>query len=839
MDSSELLKLKQYGLFYSSQGSSCYNNQCLGNILCSCNGNAGSGATGATGDTGPTGPTGSTGLIGPVGQIGPTGPTGPTNGIVQQTTAEPMGFPLRSNNTISFDNATRIFTNGPSGSSSFDVWVKGAKYIQTTTNTTTIGTETGLYYIFYNTNGITANLGYQFNTFFIWDEQAPTAYIYYNNAHPTEYMLFDERHGIVMDWQTHEYLHRTRGAAIANGFDIYGTIINGGGASLDNVKFSLMPGTFFDEDLQVDITQGSIDIWAMSLSPVTLPVIYRDLTGWRKSPNNIYPFVLGSSSRPLWNYFNTSSATTVESTNGSYVISWIVATNMAYTPIVCIMGQGQYTSLIHAESIEYNDLILTDLPIVELRPLYKLIYSVRDAFENITNSDLVEIVDLRHIESVGGVIPGAPGPTGPTGSLISGTNWADYLFWNNTTSSWNVSTDKVRLLQNAGQTNQQTGAIAIGQNAGKNDQSTHSIAIGTNAGETSQHSNSIIINATGATLNSVSSSALYIKPLRNIASTNQLYYDTTTGEISYYLAPPLLISATGGTSTIDFYENGKHYRCHIFTSSGTLSVSSVSRNALFDVSLIGGGGGGGGGTTYGGGGGAGMLAVCYNIPLINTGNISVIVGNGGTGGTGGTGASGGSSSITLNLTPYSGIQTTLTATGGGGGGSGVGGSGSTGFTDTFNTPFNVGFSSSGGGGGSSGGSGGTASGATNSRAKILFGDLFFGGGRNGGNGLLNAGGGGGGVGGIGLSANEDVNGGAGGRGYDLSFDNTIRSICGGGGGAGSVTGGTSTYGGGAGGTGSTSTGISGTPNTGGGGGGGRSGGGGGGSGLVMIRYIII
>jgi len=36
MDSSELLKLKQYGLFYSSQGSSCYNNQCLGNILCSC-----------------------------------------------------------------------------------------------------------------------------------------------------------------------------------------------------------------------------------------------------------------------------------------------------------------------------------------------------------------------------------------------------------------------------------------------------------------------------------------------------------------------------------------------------------------------------------------------------------------------------------------------------------------------------------------------------------------------------------------------------------------------------------------------------------------------------------
>ena len=84
-------------------------------------------------------------------------------------------------------------------------------------------------------------------------------------------MFFDERHGIVMDWATHEYLHRTRGAAIANGFDIYNYIINGGGATLANVQFSLTNGTFFDEDLQVDITTGGSGVWDMSLNPVECP----------------------------------------------------------------------------------------------------------------------------------------------------------------------------------------------------------------------------------------------------------------------------------------------------------------------------------------------------------------------------------------------------------------------------------------------------------------------------------------------------------------------------------------------------------------------------------------
>jgi hypothetical protein len=148
-------------------------------------------------------------------------------------------------------------------------------------------------------------------------------------------------------------------------------------------------------------------------------VIYSDNTGWRKSSIQVYPFVLGPNSRPYWNDVSVSPHVITESSSGQYVISWVVATNMCYTPVVIIMGQAEYGSLELAERAQYDELVLTDLPIVEIRPLYKLIYQVKNSFDNLTNSDLVEVIDIRYIQSIGGVIPGAPGGTGATGATGS------------------------------------------------------------------------------------------------------------------------------------------------------------------------------------------------------------------------------------------------------------------------------------------------------------------------------------------------------------------------------------------------------------------------------------
>jgi hypothetical protein len=93
------------------------------------------------------------------------------------------------------------------------VWVSGVKYTKTTALTTTLGVSSGLYYIYFDATG---TLGNQ-TTFFVWDAQAPTAYIYYNAANPTESMVFDERHGVTMDWATPEYLHEREGRHMRTG----------------------------------------------------------------------------------------------------------------------------------------------------------------------------------------------------------------------------------------------------------------------------------------------------------------------------------------------------------------------------------------------------------------------------------------------------------------------------------------------------------------------------------------------------------------------------------------------------------------------------------------------
>ena len=84
------------------------------------------------------------------------------------------------------------------------------------------------------------------------------------------------------------------------------------------------------------------------------------------------------------------------------------------------------------------------------------------------------------------------------------------------------------------------------------------------------------------------------------------------------------VSATGGTVT-NYYYRGYNWTAHIFTNSGTLTVSSGG-----DVEVLVVGGGGGGGSTIGGGGGGGGY-ITTNLTLTAT-PYTVTIGAGGAGG---------------------------------------------------------------------------------------------------------------------------------------------------------------------------------------------------------------
>ena len=126
----------------------------------------------------------------------------------------------------------------------------------------------------------------------------------------------------------------------------------------------------------------------------------------------------------------------------------------------------------------------------------------------------------------------------------------------------------------------------------------------------------------------------------------------------------LPISATGGTILPNAYSEGRFFRVHAFTSTGssTFSVSSVPSGSSIQYLVV--GGGGGGGSDMGGGGGAGGYLTGTFTP--STGDYAVIVGAGGAGAPGPQvarrGFEGGVSSLI-------GTGVSVTALGGGGGAS--------------------------------------------------------------------------------------------------------------------------------------------------------------------------
>ncbi len=261
--------------------------------------------------------------------------------------------------------------------------------------------------------------------------------------------------------------------------------------------------------------------------------------------------------------------------------------------------------------------------------------------------------------------------------------------------------------------------------------------------------------------------------------------------------------ATGGTVK-NYTVNGVNCTAHIFTNSGTLTVTAGGN---VEVLVVGGGGGGGGadnGTGAGGGGGAGGLL--YTNLAVTAGNYAVTVGAGGAGGV----AKGNNASAGLNS-----AFGALIALGGGRGdrtvATSAGGSGAGGF-----------------GRGMAGGSAtqpGSASGGY---------------GHAGGNSASNPGGGGGGGAGSVGSSGGAADGGNGGSGFATFLSGSSMTYAGGGGGGCQSGGmyGIATAGGGDGGA-YHASGTNATPNTGGGGGGGGLGesGGNGGSGIVIVWYM--
>jgi hypothetical protein len=319
-------------------------------------------------------------------------------------TSEPTGIENKADSTISLSG--RVFTIAPV-SGSYTVWCKGKRYVKTTSSSVTITDQSGLHYIYFSNTGALTS---KFNTFFDFENEAPVAYVYWNSGGNTHHFFADERHGIVLDWATHEYLHRTRGAAIANGFGIAATT-GGDGTSNTHAQVSLAGGTFFDEDLEVEIIDSATpasNTWQQTLSPVAqIPMFYRSGSAWVKDAATDYP-LKHNGGRAMYNLNTAGTWSTPEISNNRWGISWIVATNNLNEPIIAILGQENYTATNLAEDAVWEDLDLTGFPIYEFRPLHKIIYYTSNTYTNDPQAAITSVWDLRRVLSTTGAIPSTP-----------------------------------------------------------------------------------------------------------------------------------------------------------------------------------------------------------------------------------------------------------------------------------------------------------------------------------------------------------------------------------------------------------------------------------------------
>jgi hypothetical protein len=320
--------------------------------------------------------------------------------------AEPIGHENKADSVIAFNEGSREFSIAPT-STSYTVWCKGKRYIKTVTETVAIPNTSGLYYIHFNSSG---QLSYR-TTYFDWENDTPTAYIYWNADDSKAYFFADERHGVTLDWATHEYLHRTRGAAIADGFGANGYTTSGNGSSNLHAVISIANGTFFDEDLEINITHSATptqNTWEQRLQAnAYIPMFYHSGSVWKKDVATQFPMKQGSS-RIQYNQFSGGTWSTLDIDSNKFGITWIVATNNLNEPIIGILGQSSYNTIGLAEAAVWENLNLDNFPVFEFRPLYKLIYQTSDNYSNTPKAAIKNLLDIRRIISTDQGIPTTP-----------------------------------------------------------------------------------------------------------------------------------------------------------------------------------------------------------------------------------------------------------------------------------------------------------------------------------------------------------------------------------------------------------------------------------------------
>ena len=280
---------------------------------------------------------------------------------------DPTGINDVSESELSFDDdplsgTYRYFYIIPTDTT-FLYYLNGIKYASAE-KSVQIANTTGLHYIYIDLAGdlVSSLTPWEFG-----NDIVMIALVYFR-ADGEDAMIFGERHGFAMSWNTHKYLHETIGCRF--GYGLAGTFN-------DNNTFVIAAGSLHDEDLEISISPET-----------TCRILYRDAAGkWIFTAESTAFFLEDTDVIQ----YDDASGTPQDVGNAQFVAYWIYGTNEVNCPILSIMGQRTDSTIANAKANALpSALALGVLPTPEMRLLYRIIIK-----RNGTDETVEEVTDYR------------------------------------------------------------------------------------------------------------------------------------------------------------------------------------------------------------------------------------------------------------------------------------------------------------------------------------------------------------------------------------------------------------------------------------------------------------
>lgn len=337
-------------------------------------------------------------------------------------TKEPTGFATRSESTTSFSDSgpDRTFTITPVGAS-FTFYVKGVKFVKSSAETLQIPNTSGNHFIYYSPAGDLEST--QIPNADLFKDNALVAIVYFNADTGLHSYFAEERHGLVMDGETHSYLHTVFGAQYLSGLALQSFSVDGDGSSNSHAQFTGDEGVIRDEDLVIEIPAQS-----------QIPVLFKQGSLWRKKAANGFPIIYsgtagytGANGRLPYNQLVGGSWQLTELSNNSFVLVHLFGTNDKETPIVAIQGITEYGNVTAARTAASTEITsLSGLPFAEFVALGSVVVQSSNSFTNTPKAAIVSVDGADYVDFRGTQLYN-PAGVATSHSLLSGLSNDDHI----------------------------------------------------------------------------------------------------------------------------------------------------------------------------------------------------------------------------------------------------------------------------------------------------------------------------------------------------------------------------------------------------------------------------